>query len=154
MSTDRIETVDPQQPEGAVGEPEGCPTQATDSEAPPQPRGLKAWLKHAFAIEKNDESSLSADDKAVLLRMAERIHERRMGSAAILWLQGNRHLNFLGSQAMVAAEPMFEMTHPLVNGVLRFLGLNIPPEDYPLLIAAFEKRYSIEYLIQLLEARL
>jgi hypothetical protein len=121
---------------------------------PERQRGFMAWLRHAFAIEKNDESSLSEDDKAVLIRLAERIHSRRMTSAAILWFQSNRHMNFLGSQVMVAAEPVFEMTHPLLNGVLRFLGLNIPPEDYPLLIAAFEKRYSIEYLIQQLEARL
>jgi hypothetical protein len=69
-------------------------------------------------------------------------------------MQSNRHLNFLGSQAMVAAQPMFELTHPVLNGVLRHFGLNVPPEDYPLLTTAFEKRYSIEYLVQQLEAHL
>jgi hypothetical protein len=118
------------------------------------PRGFWEWLRHAFAVEKFDESSLDPADKDVLQRLAERVHAKRMTSAAILWMQSNRHMNFLGSQAMVAAQPVFEMTHPLVNGVLRYVGLNVPLEDYPLLIAAFEKRYSVEYLIQRLEALL
>jgi hypothetical protein len=118
------------------------------------PRGFWGWLRHAFAIEKYDESSLEPDDKAALQRFAERLHEKRMTAAAILWMQSNRHMNFLGSQALVVAQPVFELTHPLLNAALRNFGLNIPPEDYPHLVSAFEKRYSVEYLLQRLEALL
>jgi hypothetical protein len=133
-----------------TGGPDPSSRQAPPEEAGP-PRGFWAWLRHAFAVEKYDESSLSEDDKSALQRLAERLHAKRLDSAAILWFQSNRHMNFLGSQALVAAQPIFEMTHPLLNAVLRTFGLNIPPEDYPLLVAAFEKRYSIEYLIQRIE---
>jgi hypothetical protein len=122
--------------------------------APARPRGWRDWLRHAFAVEKYDESSLDPADKDVLQRLADRVHSRGLTAAAILWMQSNRHLNFMGSQAMVAAQPIFELTHPVLNGVLRHIGLNVPPEDYPLLYAAFEKRYSVEYLIQRMEALL
>lgn len=125
------------------------------SRAPEEPpRGFWNWLKYAFAVEKYDESSLDPADKDALQRFAERIHAKGLTSAAILWMQSNRHMNFLGSQAMVLAQPVFEMTHPLLNAVLRNFGLNVPPEDYPLLVSAFEKRYSVEYLVQRMEALL
>jgi hypothetical protein len=140
-------------PVPAEREPEEAPLESrAPSEAPP--RGFWNWLRYAFAVEKYDESSLSEDDKGALQRLAERVHARRTTSAVILWMQSNRHMNFIGSQMMVAAQPVFEMTHPLLNAVLRNFGLNVPPEDYPLLVSAFEKRYSVEYLIQRLEALL
>ena len=52
---------------------------------------------------------------------------------------------------MVFFQPFFEMTHPLLNGVLRYFGLAIPPAEYPQLMSAFEKRYSVEYFLQQLE---
>lgn len=117
-----------------------------------KPRGFRAWLKHAFAVEPYDESSLSAEEKEALERLAARIHEKRLSSAAILWVQSNRHFNWLSSQVMVMFQPIFDMTHPLLNAILRNFGLAIPPAEYPKLVAAFEKRYSVEYFVQRLEA--
>jgi hypothetical protein len=118
----------------------------------PAPRGFRAWLRHAFAVEPYDESSLSEEERAVLRRLAQQIERRGLTSAAILWVQSNRHMNWMGSQFLVMFQPLFDLTHPLLNSILRHFGLNIPPADYPTLCTAFEKRYSIEYLIQRLEA--
>lgn len=122
--------------------------------APPadKPRGLRAWLKHAFAVEPYDESSLAEAEKQAITRLAARIEERGLATAAILWVQSNRHFNWMGSQAMVFFQPIFDMTHPVLNGVLRTFGLAIPPAEFPALASAFEKRYSVEYFLQQLES--
>jgi len=117
-----------------------------------EPRGWKAWLKHAFHVEPYDETSLSEEDREILDRVAERIHDKKMTPAAIMWAESHRNLNFVGSQLMVMAQPAFEMTHAFINFALGKLGIYIPPADYPKLQAALEKRYSIEYFIQRLEA--
>ena len=117
-----------------------------------KPRGFKAWLKHAFHVEPYDETSLSEEDRDVLERVAQRIHDKKMTPAAIMWAESHRNLNFIGSQLMVMAQPAFEMTHAFINFALGKLGIYIPPEDYPKLQTALEKRYSIEYFIQRLEA--
>jgi hypothetical protein len=118
----------------------------------PQQRGLRAWLAHAFAIEPYDETSLAPEERAVLDRLAMQIEKRKLTSAAVLWVQSNRHMNWLGSQMLVMFQPLFDMTHPVLNGLLRNFGLNVPPAEYKHLCTAFEKRYSIEYFIQRLEA--
>ncbi len=125
----------------------------SDTPAPAeQPRGFRAWLAQAFAIEAYDENSLSVEERAVLERLALQIDKRGLTSAAVLWVQSNRHMNWMGSQVLVMFQPIFDMTHPLLNAMLRNFGLNIPPAEYPTLCTAFEKRYSIEYLVQRLEA--
>ena len=125
----------------------------SDEQAPQPPaRGFRAWLKHAFAVEAYDESVLGAEEKQAIERLAARIHEKGLTSAAILWVQSNRHFNWVSSQFMVMFQPIFEMTHPVLNSILRNFGLAIPPQEYPKLVSAFEKRYSIEYFVQRLEA--
>jgi hypothetical protein len=113
--------------------------------------GLLAWFRHAFAVEKYDESSLNETDKQILTKVAQRIHEKKMTAATILWAESHRNLNFIGSQLMVFSQPLFDMTHPLFNAVLNRFGIHIPPEDFPKLAKALEKRYSIEFFIQQLE---
>lgn len=115
-------------------------------------RGWRAWWAHAFAIEPYDESSLSEEEKAVLERLAQQIDKRGLTTAAVLWVQSNRNMNWMGSQVLVMFQPIFDLTHPLLNALLRNFGLNITPKDYPLLCTVFEKRYSIEYFSQRLEA--
>jgi hypothetical protein len=117
-----------------------------------RPRGLIAWLKHAFAVERYDESSLNADDKEILERLAQRIHEKRMTAPAILWAESHRYLNFLGSQVLVMLQPIFDLSNPFLNMLLGRFGIHISPEDYRKLFLALEKRYSVEYFIQQLEA--
>ena len=117
-----------------------------------KPRGWRHWWQHAFAVEKYDESSLSEDEKNTLLNLAKRIHDRGMAAPAIVWAESHRYLNFIGSQALVMFQPIFDMTNPFLNALLGRFGMYIPPEEYPKLYSALEKRYSIEYFIQQLEA--
>jgi hypothetical protein len=115
---------------------------------------IRGWFAHAFAIEAYDETCLEPEEKLLIDRLAWQINQRGLATPAILFVQSNKHYNFLGSQAAVFAQPFFEMGHVFINGLLRHLGLFIPPKDYPHLISAFEKRYSIEYFTQRLEAQL
>ncbi len=60
-------------------------------------------------------------------------------------------MNFIGSQLMVMAEPVADLASPVLNPVLQRFGMHMPLKELPVLQAALEKRYSIEYLIQRLE---
>jgi hypothetical protein len=126
-------------------------TKADNSREEAARGGFWSWFRHAFAVDKFDESSLSDDDKEILARVALRVHEKKMTAAAILWVESHRNLNFIGSQLMVFSQPLFDMTHPLFNAVLNRFGIYIPPADFPRLARALEKRYSIEYFLQQLE---
>ena len=113
---------------------------------------MREWFAHAFAIEPYDESSLAEEEKTLIDRLAWQINERGLATPAILFVQANKHYNFLGSQVAVFSQPFFEMGHTFINGLLRHVGLFLPPDQYPHLISAFEKRYSVEYFTQRLEA--
>jgi hypothetical protein len=126
------------------------PTQGENGGDPPR-GGLMAWFRHAFAVEKYDETSLDEDDKEILARIAQRIHEKKMTAATILWAESHRNLNFIGSQLMVFSQPLFDITQPLFNAVLNRFGIHVSPADFPKLARALEKRYSIEYFVQQLE---
>lgn len=117
----------------------------------PPAGGLLAWFRHAFAVDKYDENSLSEEDKAILEKVARRIHEKKMTAATILWAESHRNLNFIGSQLMIFSQPLFDITHPLFNSVLNRFGIHVPPADFDKLARALEKRYSIEYFVQQLE---
>jgi hypothetical protein len=124
---------------------------SVDSERPEQ-TGWRAWLAHAFAVDKYDESSLSEEQQDILTRLAIQIKSRGLAPAAILWLQSNRHMGWLGSQVLVAATPVYDLAHQFVHPFLRQLGIYVKPEEMPLLTEALEKRYSVEYLVQRIEA--
>src|SRR5687768_16453334 len=95
------------------------------------PRGWRAWLAHAFAVEKYDESSLNAEEKELLTQLARQIERRGVGPAAIMWFHSNRHMSWIGSQVLVAAAPLDDMAHQFVAPMLRALGLYVKPEDMP-----------------------
>jgi hypothetical protein len=114
--------------------------------------GWREWLAHAFAVEKYDASSLSDEEQAVLTQLARQIHSRGLTTPAILWLSSNRHMSWLGSQALVATELLYDMAHPFIHPFLKAVGLNVKPAEMPLLYEALEKRYSVEFLMQQLEA--
>jgi len=115
------------------------------------PRGFRAWLAHAFAIERYDESSLSEEEKDLLTRLALKIKERNLVAAAIIWSESSRNMNWMAAQALIVAQPIFEMAQPLIHPLLRHLGIGLTPDELRLFSAALEKRYSIEYLLQRLE---
>jgi hypothetical protein len=113
---------------------------------------FKEWCRHAFEIEAYDESSLSEDERALLDRLARWVHERQLTAAAIMWVDSNRHLNFLSSQALVFAQPIYDLSHPLLKFLLKRHKFDIPPEELMKLAATLEKRFSIEYFVRRLEA--
>jgi len=122
-----------------------------DDGANKAPRGLKAWLQHAFAVDKYDESSLNDDEKDILDRLAIQIVKKQMATPAMMLIESHRHMNFLGSQLLVMAEPALDLAQPMLNPILKKFGMYIPVEEIPKLQEALEKRYSIEYLMQRLE---
>jgi hypothetical protein len=118
----------------------------------PKPGGWRTWLAHAFAVDKYDESSLEPEEKALLTRLAVEIHARGMGTPAILYLNSNRHMSWLGSQVLVVTEPIYDMAHPFLGPLLKRFGLAVSPEEMSVLISAFEKRFAPEYMVQRIEA--
>jgi len=52
---------------------------------------------------------------------------------------------------MVMAEPVLDLASPLLNPNPHRFGMHLPLKELPLLQAALEKRYSVEYLVQRLE---
>jgi hypothetical protein len=117
-----------------------------------KPSGWRAWLAHAFAVDKYDASSLAPEEQALLTRLAVEINARGMATPAIMYIHSQRHMGWLGSQLLVATEPLYEMAHPLINPLLKRFGLNVAPDEMPVLISAFEKRFAPEYFVQRIEA--
>jgi len=70
--------------------------------------GLKAQVKHAFAVEPESQP-LSLEDLALLERVAATVAERGMATPAILFLESVGPMNFLGSQALHFFTPILEV---------------------------------------------
>lgn len=83
------------------------------------------------------ESPLSAEDDALLKRIAAFVVSRRMTAPAILFLESVRPLNFIGSQAMLFFAPF----------VRAFLNVN----DYQRIQELLENRESISSFVDMLE---
>lgn len=118
---------------------------------------FKAWLAHAFAIEAYDESSLTDEERGSLVRVAEAVHARGLTAAVIAYVEAHRNFNFFGSQALVFASPIYDLSRGYLNAMLRFLGfrkgpiLSLSTDELNVLAGALEKRYSIEFFIRQLE---
>jgi hypothetical protein len=130
-----------------------------EADQPGKPGGIWAKLAHAFAIEAYNAESMEPEERGALDRLALAIHTRGLTAAAILWIDSQRGLNYLGSQALVFGQPFFELGKPYLNFLMRLFGfgkkgenpLQVTPEEYEQLYKALEKRYSIEYLVSRLE---
>ncbi len=83
--------------------------------------------------------AFSPEDQALLERLADRVVELRIETAAILTLETAKPMSFLASQAMVFFEP-------IVQSLFRFT-------DYQRLSRLLERRDTLESLTQLIEAR-
>ena len=97
---------------------------------------LRAGLSNAFAIE--DTRSFSAEDVALLGRIADAIVGRGMGEPAILFLDTCRPLNYIGSQALVFLEPF----------------VRTQTSDYRRLTEILESRAAIAHLVEAIEGRI
>jgi hypothetical protein len=84
-----------------------------------------------------DNTSLPAEEEAVLDKLAKKAVERGMAVPAILFLESVKPLNFIASQVMVFFEPV-------IQTIFNF-------KDYNNLRSALEKRESIEILLLKIE---
>ena len=73
--------------------------------------GLKARVQHAFAVEPVGEP-LSAEDMALLERVADAVVGREMAAPAVVFLESVGPMNFLGSQALHFFTPILEVVFP------------------------------------------
>ena len=73
--------------------------------------GLKARVQHAFAVEPAG-APLSAEDLALLERVAAAVVAREMAVPAVMFLESVGPMNFLGSQALHFFTPILEVVFP------------------------------------------
>ena len=66
------------------------------------------WLAHAFALG-DPQAPWAPEDEALLDRLASEVARRGMQAPAVLFLEGLRPLNFLGSQAVTFLQPLAGM---------------------------------------------
>ena len=71
----------------------------------------KGFFKHAFAVEPAGQP-LSAEDVALLERVAVAVVERQMAVPAVVFLESVGPMNFLGSQALHFFTPILEVVFP------------------------------------------
>ncbi len=100
-------------------------------------RRWRASLAWAFTVDPAPED-LAPEDLALLDRMAVAIVRRGLAAPALLFLETLAPLNFLGSQALHAVNPLLE----LVGGA----------QDAERLAAVLERRQAVALLQSRLEA--
>ena len=101
-------------------------------------QALKTAVRHAFAIKPEGEP-LTADDQALLDRVAAAVVSRRMAGPALLFLESAGPMNFLGSQALYFLTPI--------------LDLACDTREIERAAALLERRDAIPQLIDLIEAK-
>lgn len=93
-------------------------------------------LGHAFSV-RGSGRAVSAEDEALLDRVAGYVVAHRMAAPAILFLESMRPLNFVGSQVLVFLRPM--------------LASFFTAREYERLAEILEKRTSVDALIARIE---
>jgi len=93
-------------------------------------------FRHAFALTPSG-APYSAEDDALLRKIARLIVKRGMAAPALLFLESVGPLSFLGGQVM--------------HGLKPFLDLVCDPRDLDRLATLLERRDSIDRLVTLLQ---
>lgn len=99
---------------------------------------LGRTLSHAFALSARS-APLTAEDRALLEHIAQRLAQRRLEAPAILFLESVGPLNFIGSQVL--------------HGLRPFLELVCNATELERLAVLLERRDSLEQLSALLSHR-
>ncbi len=99
--------------------------------------GLKAGLRHAFALGSPDKP-LTAEETALLEKVATTIVNRRMAGPALIFLESAGPMNFLGSQALHFLAPI--------------LDLACDAREVELAAHLLERRDAIAHLIAMIDA--
>ena len=107
---------------------------------------FRAWLKNAFAVSDPD-ASWNPEDDELLDRVARWVADRRMATPVSLFLETYRPFGYLGSQAMVMAEPFVDMALQTFPGLFKKLNA----EEYNRLILMMERRETVRRLLDKIE---
>lgn len=99
---------------------------------------LHRALSHAFAVPAYS-APLTAEERALLEHVAQRLAQRRLEAPAVLFLESVGPLNFIGSQVL--------------HGLRPFLELVCDPTELERLAVLLERRDSVEQLTVLLSHR-
>lgn len=99
---------------------------------------LKTKFQHAFALQPEGQP-LTADEQALLEKVAATIVNRRMAGPALLFLESAGPMNFLSSQALHFLAPILDLACD-ARELERAAGL-------------LERRDAIPRLIELIEAK-
>ena len=110
-------------------------------------KGLRAWFAHAFALD-DPGAVLKPEEIHLLDRVARWIVGRRLAAPLSLFLETYRPLGYLGSQALVLAEPFVDM----LLGTFPGLAGRLSPEDYRRLTAILERRDALRIFLDRIEA--
>ena len=103
-----------------------------------QVNNIKAWWRHAFAVE-DPEAAWSEADCELADRLADFVVRRRLGATALMALEAGRPCNFLGSQALTFLAP--------------FATLVFSAEEYERFTRMLERRQSVDLLIEAITRR-
>jgi hypothetical protein len=99
--------------------------------------GLKAGFRHVFALG-SPGKQLTAEETALLEKVATTIVHRRMAGPALLFLESASPMNFLGSQALHFLAPI--------------LDLACDAREVALAAHLLERRDAISHLISMIDA--
>jgi hypothetical protein len=99
---------------------------------------FRSRLGHAFAVDP-PATPLTAEDEALLERVAEAVVRRRMATPTVLFLESAGPMNFLGSQALHFLTPVLDVV--------------FPRQDVERVARLLERRDSLSRLAHLIERR-
>ncbi len=119
---------------------------SNDTSPRPERNRFAAWLKNAFATSRPmpDDSS---DDGALLDRVARWVVSRKLGTPVSLFLESYKPLGYIGSQAMVMAEPLVSLTLQVFPG----LSKNLSETEFRRLAFLLEHRETLDTLLSRIE---
>ncbi|MBD3169824.1 MAG: hypothetical protein GF307_10105 [candidate division Zixibacteria bacterium] len=112
------------------------------------------WFRDFFNIGKthvDPKERLTEEELAAIDEMSQAIVNKHLTVAAIMFLESVKPMNWIGSQGMIVAEPL---AHPILNamgGVIGFEPIKKLGKNYHVLQRAFEKRETIEIMLQKIE---
>jgi hypothetical protein len=129
-------------PEGNPGEQAPAPRQApapthAASPSPQPPRGWRAQLRHAFAVEKPGPAEPTPEERAALEPLIREVRKRGLVGPAVLFLESVAPLNNVGAQTLHFMQPM-------ATAVL-------DPVRYATLAKYLERRGSVAWVVQELQ---
>jgi hypothetical protein len=101
-------------------------------------RTVTTRLRHAFAIAPEGQP-LTAEDLALLERVADQVVRRGMATPAALFLESMGPMNFLGSQALHFLTPLLEVV--------------FPQRDIERIACLLERRDTLARLTTIIESR-